>query len=329
MMKKYSLITGAAIAVLLLSACGSSGGLGGILGGGGSNNGTYATQLRGTVDSVDTSGRSIYLINVTGNGSMLSSGSSGQSVRVYYDNRTTVNYNGQSFRPEDLERGDQVDVTVDQSSNQLYANAMNVVYNARAGNTTVPGGNYPNNGTYGTTVHGTVRAVDTYRGTITVDRGYNGGTISIPFSTNTPVYYNGQTYRTSDLEVGDEIDVRMNGNNAQDITVTRSMSGGAINGGTSTQYATIRGTVRSVNTSNRTIQLDSPSWINNFNRGTGTMSNTINVSYDPNLSINVNGQSYPISGLERGDVIDVQVQNNGNTTGYWAQSISLVRDVRQ
>jgi hypothetical protein len=333
MMKKYTFMTGAAIAVLLLAACGSSGGLGDILGGGtNSGNGAYATQIRGTVDSVDTSGRSIYLINVTGNGSMLSSGGSGQSVRVYFDNRTTVNYNGQSFRPEDLERGDQVDVTVNQSSNQLYANSMNVVYNARAGNSSYPSGTYPNSGTYGTTVHGTVRAVDTYRGTITVDRGYNGGTVSIPFSTNTPVYYNGQTYRTSDLQVGDEIDVRMNGSNASDITVTRSINssnGTYNNGGTSSQYATIRGTVRSVNTSNHTIQLDSPSWMTNFNRGSGTMSNTITVSYDPNMSINANGQSYPISGLERGDVIDVQVQNNGNSTSYWAQSISLVRDVRQ
>ncbi len=336
MKKKYALITGAALAVLLLAACGSSGGLGDILGGGtNSGNGTYATQIRGTVDSVDTRTSSIYLTNVSGNGSMLSSGGSSSNVRVYYDNRTTVNYNGQTFRPQDLERGDQVDISVSQSSNQLYASSMNVIYNARAGNTTYPNGNnYPNNGTYGTTVHGTVRAVDTYRGTISVDRGYNAGTISIPFSTNTPVYYNGQTYRTSDLQVGDEIDIRMNGNTAQDITVTRSVSSngsypGSTYPGSSSQYSTIRGTVRSVNTSSHTIQLDSPSWISNFNRGTGTMSNTITVSYDPNMTINVNGQLYPISGLERGDVIDVQVQNNGSSNSFWAQSISLERDVRR
>src|ERR1700704_5010092 len=98
MMKKYSLVTGAALAVLLLAACGTSGGLGDIFGGG--NSGTYATQIRGTVHSVDTASRTIYLTNATGNGSMLSSGGSsgnGNSVRVTYDNRTTVNYNGQSY----------------------------------------------------------------------------------------------------------------------------------------------------------------------------------------------------------------------------------------
>lgn len=327
MMKKYTLVTGAALAVLLLAACGSSSGLGDIFGGG-RNNGAYATQIRGTVDSVDTSNSSIYLTNVTGNGSMLSSSGSTSNVRVYYDNRTTVNYNGQRYRPQDLERGDQIDVSVNQSGNQLYANSMNVVYNARAGNT-YPGGTSPNSGTYGTAVQGTVRAVDTYRGTITVDRGYNGGTIAIPYNANTPVYYNGQTYRASDLQVGDEINVRMNGNIAQDITVTRSVSGNnGTYGGSSSQYATIRGTVRAVNTSSHTIQIDSPSWTSGFNRGSGTSSNTIVVSYDPNMTINVNGQSQPISGLERGDVIDVQVQNTGSTN-FRAQSISLVRDVRQ
>ena len=205
---------------------------------------------------------------------------------------------------------------------------MNVVYNARTS-----GGTYPNSGnpsgSYGTTVHGVVRSIDTYRGTMTVDQGYNGGTITVPYTTNTPVYYNGGTYRVTDLEVGDEIDVRMNGNAAQDITVTRSIGSGGMSGGSSTgQYSTVRGTVRAVNTTNRTIQLDSPSWISGFNKGSATSGTTLYITYDPNMSIYVNGQSYPISGLERGDVIDVQVTGN-TTNNLFARSISLVRDVRQ
>ena len=68
-MKRNMSLAGAAIALLLLAACGSSGGLGDILGGG--NNGNYATQIRGTVDSVDTYNQTIRLTNVSGNGSML------------------------------------------------------------------------------------------------------------------------------------------------------------------------------------------------------------------------------------------------------------------
>ena len=77
--------------VLLLAAACSSGGIGDILGGGSSTgNGSYATQVRGTVDSIDTNSQSILLTNVSANGSMLSSGGSGNTYRVYYDSRTSV-----------------------------------------------------------------------------------------------------------------------------------------------------------------------------------------------------------------------------------------------
>jgi len=327
-MKRNITLAGAAILLLLAAAC-SSGGIGDILGGGSNTNGTAATQIRGTVDSVDTNSQSIYLTNVSGNGSMLSSGGSGTTTRVYYDNRTSVSYNGQTFRPTDLERGDQVDVYLDRSnSNQPLATSMNVVYNARTGNTypstTNPSSTYPSSTS---TVHGIVRSLDTYRNQMTVQQSYNNATITVPYNTNTPVYYNGATYSVSQLEVGDEIDIRMNGSYAQDITVTRSMSSNTGVPG-STQYSTIRGTVRFVDTNNHTIQLDSPSWISNFNRGSATTPSTVYVTYNPNMSIMVNGQSYAISGLERGDVIDVQVSGT-NTNSLYAQSISLVRDVRQ
>jgi len=319
-MKRYTAMTGAAIALLLLAACGTSGGLGDIFGGGtGTNNGTYATQIRGTVDSVDTSSRSILLTNASGNGSMLSSGGSGSSVRVYYDNSTSVDYQGQSYRPEDLERGDQVDVRVDQSGNQLHATSMSVIYNARTSSSTSPG-------TYGTTVHGTVRSVDTNRRTITIDRGYNAGSITVNYSTNTPVVYGNQTYRPADLQVGDEVDVRLNGSSVQDITVTRSVSGNGTY--SNNQNSTIRGTVRSVDAANRRIQLDSPTWSSGFNRGSGTSAGTITVSYDQNTIVDVNGQPYPVTNLERGDVVDVLVQNSSSSIPF-AQRIILVRDVNQ
>jgi hypothetical protein len=315
-------MTGAAIALLLLAACGTSGGLGDIFGGGtGTNNGTYATQIRGTVDSVDTSSRSILLTNASGNGSMLSSSGSGSSVRVYYDNRTSVDYQGQSYRPEDLERGDQVDVRVDQSGNQLRATSMSVIYNARTGS-----GSSTSPGTYGTTIHGIVRSVDTNRRTITIDRGSNGGYITVVYNTNTPVYYGNRTYRPMDLQAGDEVDVRLSGNSAQDITVTRSVSG---NGPYSNnQSSTIRGTVRNVDAANRRIQLDSPTWTSGFNRGSATNASTITVSYDQNTIVDVNGQPYPVTNLERGDVVDVLVQNSSSSIPF-AQRIILVRDVNQ
>lgn len=223
-----------ALTVLFLAAC-SSGGIGDILGGGTASN----QELRGTVDAVDTSSRSIYLTNVSGYQSMLSSGgsSSGGAVRVYYDTDTTVSFNGQSYRPEDLERGDEVAVRVQESGNTLTAESMTVLRDSSSGTNT--GGSYP-----------------------------------------------------------------------------------------STQISTVRGTVRSIDTARRTIEIESASWISGFNSGTGTTGTRYVIEYDTNARVDVSGALQPISGLERGDVIEVQVSNSSGST-LFAQRIFLVRDVRR
>jgi hypothetical protein len=319
-------LTVVALAVLLLGAC-SSGGIGDILGGGNEPSSNSNYQIQGTVDSVDTGSRSIWLRDVSGyNGSMLSSGGTANSVRVYYDENTTVTWQNQQYRPQDLERGDQVSVRVDQSGSTLVADAMTVTYNAggMTSGSTVPGS------VYGSAIRGTIRYIDSSRGTIEVGRT-SGSNIVVETASNTPVYYNNQTYRTADLEVGDEIEIRYrdlgNGRvSAQDISVIRSISdGGSTNN--SSNYATIRGTVRSVDTSRRTITLEQTSWRSGFN--SSTSSNLITVSYDSGMGINVNGQNQALSGLERGDVIDVQVQTtSSNSSTYWARNITLVRDAR-
>lgn len=227
----------ASLALFMLAACGS---LGDILGTGSpTSSGTTTNELRGTVDSVDTSSQSVVLTNVSGLTNNLSSGSNGQSVRVYYDNQTAVSYQGQSYRPADLERGDQVTVRVDQSNNRLMASSMEVTYNAR---------------------------------------GTSSGT-----------YPSGSTYPSD------------------------------------SQTSTVRGTVRYVDTSRRTIEIEAPSWIAGFNRGTNS-GNTVIVSYNTNATVDVQGQRQPVTGLERGDLVEIQVQNLGGSN-YVAQNIYLIRDV--
>lgn len=320
-MKTTKSLLAASFALILLAACGSSG-MGDILGGG-SNQSNY--EIRGTVESVDLNSRSIYLTNVSGYTNMLSNGG-GNAVRVYYDDRTPVEFNGTTYRPTDLERGDQVAVRVDESGNTLMAESMTVLRDVSSGSS-YPG--YPS-GSYETTIRGTVRYVDTSRRTIEVDRG-SGTTTFVEFESNTPVYFNNQTYNPVDLERGDEIDVRARdlGNGrylANSVSVIRSISSNGSIGG-STQTSTIRGTVRNVDTVNRTIELESTSWVSGFNSGT-TSSRTI-IHYDTNMGINVNGSFQSLSGLERGDVIDVQVSRDSNSSMLWAQRLDLVRDVRR
>ena len=237
-MNRYKTIAAATFALLLLAACGTSGNsIGDIFGGG--NNGSNANyQIRGTVDSVDLNSQSIYLTNVSGYNTNLNTGRS-SSVRVYYDNRTTLNYQGRSYRPDQLERGDEVTVNVNQNGNQLIAETMDVTYNTRGG--MASGSNYP----------------------------------SSPYPS-------------------------------------------------STQYSTVRGTVRNVNTGSRTIELDNTSWVSGFRTNTGSR---FVVQYDANTSVDYNGQLYPVTNLENGDVVDVQFQNTGSSN-YFAQRLVLVRNVR-
>src|SRR5438270_4401427 len=246
-MNKYKTLAAATVALLLMAACGSSGnGIGDIFGGGNQSNTSY--QIRGTVDSVDTRGRSIYLTNVSGYNGNLNGGRS-SSLRVYYDNRTTLNYQGQSYRPDQLERGDEVTVNVDQSGNQLIAQSMDVTYNTRGGMASGSNGSY----------------------------GYP----------STP--YPSSTYPSN------------------------------------SQYSTIRGTVRNVDTRNQTIELENTNWVSGF-RSNNSSSRFV-VRYDPNASVDYNGQMYPLTNLERGDVVDVQLQALGNSS-YVAQRLVLVRNVR-
>jgi hypothetical protein len=320
-MRTTKVIAAAAFALLVAAACSSSGGLGDVFG----TNSRY--DIRGTVDSVDTASRSIWLTNATGYNTSLASGSSGSAVRVYYNDNTTVTFQGRNYRPQDLERGDEVTVHAAQSGSQVVAESMDVTYNSHGSMTSSSSSTVP----YGSVLHGTVRAVDTHNRTVTIDRGY-GSNVIVSYNTSTPVYWNGQTYAPGALEVGDEIDIRttdLGGGRlgASDITVTRNVSNSSSSGtyGNSSNYATYRGTIRSVDTYNRTITLDSASWMSGFR--TTTSGNTMVISYDTNARVSYNGQLYPLTNLERGDVVDVQVSG---TSGNWlAQNITLVRDVNR
>lgn len=73
--------------------------------GGGQDSGpAYGRELRGSVGYVDTRARTIRL-DERGHG-----GGYGDGVQLGYDGRTTVEYQGRRYRPEDLERGDLVRV---------------------------------------------------------------------------------------------------------------------------------------------------------------------------------------------------------------------------
>ena len=77
---------------------------------GGNYGGNYGNDLRGSVAFVDSRSRSI----------RLDGAGYGNDIQLSYDARTTVEYQGRSFRPENLQRGDLVRIQARQVGNNQW-----------------------------------------------------------------------------------------------------------------------------------------------------------------------------------------------------------------
>jgi hypothetical protein len=115
----------------MTAACGSTGdgGLGSIgdiiLG---SPSSTQSSDVRGTVSGVDTNDRRIDLnVSYINN---LRDDNNGQRGVIYYDNNTTVTYNGQNYMVTDLERGDEIEVRGAASNGRYIATQITVTRDA-------------------------------------------------------------------------------------------------------------------------------------------------------------------------------------------------------
>lgn len=225
----------------LLTGCGSSG-VGDILGGGrdtGSRNDPYrdnVTDVRGTVERVDTRNRMIVVDGEAYRNNLRNNGA-GDEIVIYYDDRTTVEYQGQSFQPQDLEPGDRIEVDVAQSGDRLFAEQIAVLYDVTGGTGSSTGSS--TSGTWdddrddlGTTeVRGAVVAIDTRDRTVDIERrstygsnfstgstgsstGRIGEVVTVHYDSSTIVEYQGRRYSPENLERGDMVEVevsRLNG----------------------------------------------------------------------------------------------------------------------
>ena len=87
------------------------------------------------------------------------------------------------------------------------------------------------------------------------------------------------------------------------------------------QSSDVRGTVSSIDTGARRIDLD-VTYVNNLRQ---TSSQRGSIYYDNNTRVVYQNQTYNVSDLERGDEIEVVgVNDNGR---YVAQTITVTRDV--
>jgi hypothetical protein len=135
-------------AALLLAACASSD-VGDIFPNG------QVGQVQGVVRSVDTSGDCIiqlenarssnYHLNDQGYGY----GNGGGNTTIFCDRNTRVVFQGNTFRPEDLERGDEIVADVSNVGGRPVADRIDVTYDVSSNDRSGNGGRYGNNGGYG------------------------------------------------------------------------------------------------------------------------------------------------------------------------------------
>ncbi len=224
---QISFLTALVAAVAVLAGCSSSG-IGDVLGGP-RNDDQYGQtgDVRGTVTSVNTRDQTI-VVDQEGTGTYLRNGGSDEVV-LRYDSNTRVDFEGRTYRPEDLERGDRITANVDESSgSRLYARDIQVLYDVSGG--TGSTGGY--NDTLGNELRGVVRYVDTRSHTLEIEPSSRydsrfptdrNGVVVVYYDSQTDVDYQGRNYEPENLERGDEVevDIRDSGGRllAQQITV--------------------------------------------------------------------------------------------------------------
>jgi len=215
------------VAATLLTGCGS---MGGPYGGGPTTtdrSGTYdpyeqsLDNVRGTVERIDTRAQTIVVTpESTGYRNDLRNGN--DQIVLAYDSRTTVEFQGRTFRPEDLEPGDRILAEVASSSRSYdrpLVDQIQVLYDVSSGASDNGGyntGGY--NDRYSTNLRGIVNYVDTRNRTIEVDtsaRGFSSGgsttgrsgVVTVYYDSSTIVEFQGRRYQPENLERGDEVEI--------------------------------------------------------------------------------------------------------------------------
>jgi hypothetical protein len=242
----------------VLTGCGSTG-VGDILGGGSSSGGSTsggstsdgrydtADNVRGTVERVDTVDRRI-IVDREGtydSRSNLRNGNEDDTVVLYYDDRTTVQYQGKAFRPQDLEVGDRILADVNETGGRLMAEDIEVLQDVSSNGS----GTGYNDDRSASEVRGTISYIDTRERTLEIrtssassnfssgstgSYGSSGstaqsGVVLVHYDANTTVEYQGRSYKPENLERGDEVEVEIRDVGgrlmAQEILVVRNAQG--------------------------------------------------------------------------------------------------------
>jgi len=215
------------------------------------------------------------------------------------------------------------------------------------------GGRGSDNSTYNRSgsVQGTVASVNTRDRYVVVDvedsrynlRNGNGNQMTLYYDDRTDVEYQGKNYQPEDLERGDRIRVEVDESGsrmlAQQIEVLYDATSGSSSGTLGTydsrddsrngdygdyrNASNVRGTVRNVDTRDRTVEIETYGSDSRYSTG---RSNLVVVHYNSQTTVEFQGERYTPENLERGDEVEVDVRDSAGQ--LLAQQITVVRDAR-
>lgn len=136
----------------------------------------------------------------------------GDRVFLYYDDRTTVEYQGRTFQPQDLEPGDRIQVNdVDDQGDRLIAQDIQVLYDVSSGgydNRSDPADRSDPSDRSDRDLQGTVRTVNTRDHTVEIETSGRSGVVVVRYDSRTSVEFEGRHYEPGNLERGDVVEIR-------------------------------------------------------------------------------------------------------------------------
>jgi hypothetical protein len=158
------------------------------------------TAWDATVRSVNSGNRTIELVQ---------SGREQYPVTVHYDANTRVEFQGRSYRPEDLERDDGVQVRTHSSGSQVIVDQIIVT---RSTNGSIGAGQQQLRGTIGN-INTAARVIELdsvafEQGQVQrFDAAKSGSSTTIAYDASTIVEYQGRRYGVGNLERGDVVSI--------------------------------------------------------------------------------------------------------------------------
>ncbi|HSS52957.1 MAG TPA: hypothetical protein VLX28_28780 [Thermoanaerobaculia bacterium] len=165
-----------------------------------------------------------------------------EEIVLFYDDNTTVEYEGRDYRPEDLERGDRIQATVEAQGDRQIAEDIQVIYDVSSGRDgrdsrdrvapERPGRPYPDrmdrpdregsgipSEPDAAELRGIVHSVDADGHSLEIELADDdsqdpgddapSGVVMVRYDARTTVQFQGRSYRPENLEEGDVVEIHL------------------------------------------------------------------------------------------------------------------------